>query len=42
MTGNYKSGDNDRRSAVKGREESVREEKRDERGHSLVEDYNSR
>lgn len=42
MTGNYKSGDNDGGSTVgiKGREGEI--ERRDERGHGLVEGYNSR
>lgn len=42
MTGNYKSGDNDGGSAVRGNRRESERGRRDERGHGLVEGYNSR
>lgn len=42
MTGNYKSGSDDGVSAVRGRREESERERRDKRGHGLVEGYNFR
>lgn len=42
VAGNYKSGDSDGGSTVKGKGRESERERGDERGHGLAEDYNSR